>query len=63
MNADDRLPLASLGRVQGGDGVVEGRPRDWLPQMCKKVTQITENAALPQYIPRAFLPRADEVTE
>src|SRR5262249_11232822 len=24
-NADDRLPLASLGRVQGGDGVVEGR--------------------------------------
>src|SRR6188472_2897705 len=25
MNADDRLPLASLGRVQGGDGIVEGR--------------------------------------
>src|SRR6516162_5058237 len=24
-NAEDRLPLASLGRVQGGDGVVEGR--------------------------------------
>ena len=24
-NADDRLPLASLGRVQGGDGIVEGR--------------------------------------
>src|SRR6516164_1652848 len=24
-NADDRLPLASLGRVQGGDGFVEGR--------------------------------------
>jgi len=24
-NADDRLPRASLGRVEGGDGVVEGR--------------------------------------
>src|SRR6516164_7892893 len=24
-NADDRLPLASLGRVQGGDSIVEGR--------------------------------------
>src|SRR6516164_7568929 len=24
-NADDRLPLASLGRVEGGDGIVEGR--------------------------------------
>src|SRR5215831_14954772 len=24
-NADDRLPLASLGSVEGGDGVVEGR--------------------------------------
>src|SRR5262249_53009912 len=23
-NADDRLPRASLGRVQGGDGIVEG---------------------------------------
>src|SRR6516165_544358 len=24
-NANDRLPLASLGRVEGGDGIVEGR--------------------------------------
>jgi hypothetical protein len=24
-NADDRLPLASRGRVEGGDGIVEGR--------------------------------------
>src|SRR6476659_5781221 len=24
-NADDRLPLASLGPVEGGDGIVEGR--------------------------------------
>src|SRR5215472_5788463 len=24
-NADDRLPIASLGRVEGGDGFVEGR--------------------------------------
>ena len=32
-NADDRLPLASLGRVEGGDGVVEGRSRsDVRPQ-------------------------------
>src|SRR3954463_7884471 len=23
-NADDRLPVASLGRVEGGDGIVEG---------------------------------------
>src|ERR1700748_97397 len=25
ISADDRLPLASLGRVQGGDGIVESR--------------------------------------
>ena len=25
LNADDRLPRASLGRVEGGDGIVEGR--------------------------------------
>src|SRR5262249_11654325 len=25
MNADDRLPIAPLGRVEGGDGFVEGR--------------------------------------
>src|SRR5437868_14537082 len=24
-NADDRLPVASLSRVEGGDGIVEGR--------------------------------------
>ena len=24
-NANDRLALASLGRVEGGDGIVEGR--------------------------------------
>src|SRR5207253_4032825 len=24
-NADDRLPVASFGRVEGGDGIVEGR--------------------------------------
>src|SRR3982751_3119165 len=24
-NANDRLPLASLGRVEGGDGIVKGR--------------------------------------
>src|SRR5262249_27485040 len=32
-NADDRLPIASLGRVEGGDGFVEGRDgADVLPQ-------------------------------
>ena len=25
MNADDRLSLGPLGRVEGGDGVIEGR--------------------------------------
>src|SRR6476660_5453207 len=25
MNADDRLPVDPLGRIEGGDGVVEGR--------------------------------------
>jgi hypothetical protein len=25
MNADDRLSLDPLGRVEGGDGVIEGR--------------------------------------
>src|SRR5438445_2267800 len=33
-NADDRLPLASLGPVEGGDGVVEGRDvADVRPQL------------------------------
>src|SRR5215470_5445822 len=32
-NADDRLSRASLGRVEGGDGIVEGRdPADIRPQ-------------------------------
>src|SRR6185295_9932385 len=32
-NADDRLSLASLGPVEGGDGVVEGRDvADFRPQ-------------------------------
>src|SRR6201981_2193945 len=45
-NADDRLPLASLGRVQGGDGVVEGRyladvrPQPSVPHPLDDLTQL-----------------------
>ncbi len=45
-NADDRLPLASLGRVQGGDGIVEGRdvadvrPQSTVPHPLDDLTQL-----------------------
>ena len=45
-NADDRLPLASLGRVQGGDGIVEGRyfadvrPQSSVPHPLDDLTQL-----------------------
>src|ERR1700750_611426 len=45
-NADDRLPLASLGRVQGGDGIVEGRdvvdvrPQSSVPHALDDLTQL-----------------------
>src|SRR3954447_8332328 len=45
-NADDRLPLASFGRVQGGDGVVEGRdvadvrPQSSVPHPLDDLTQL-----------------------
>src|SRR5437660_7233436 len=45
-NADDRLPRASLGRVEGGDGVVEGcdvadvRPQSSVPHPLDDLTQL-----------------------
>src|SRR5262249_33669168 len=45
-NADDRLPLASLGRVQGGDGIVESRdvadvrPQSSIPHPLDDLTQL-----------------------
>src|SRR6516162_4357840 len=45
-NADDRLSLASLGRVQGGDSVVEGRdvadvrPQSSVPHPLDDLTQL-----------------------
>jgi hypothetical protein len=45
-NADDRLPRASLGRVEGGDGIVEGRdgadvrPQPSVPHPLDDLTQL-----------------------
>jgi hypothetical protein len=45
-NADDRLPLASLGRVEGGNGIVEGRdvadvrPQPSVPHPLDDLTQL-----------------------
>src|SRR5215472_3043074 len=45
-NSDDRLPVASLGRVEGGDGVVEGRdiadvrPQPSVPHPLDDLTQL-----------------------
>ena len=45
MNADDRLSLASLGRVEGGDGIVESRdvadvrPQSTIPHPLDDLTQ------------------------
>src|SRR6267154_4507700 len=46
MNADDRLSLASLGRVEGGDGIVESRdvadvrPQSTIPHPLDDLTQL-----------------------
>src|SRR5262245_63188233 len=46
MNADDRLSLASLGRVEGGDGIVESRnvadvrPQSTMPHPLDDLTQL-----------------------
>src|ERR671928_1043663 len=45
-NSDDRLPVASLGRVEGGDGIVEGRdvadvgPQPSVPHPLDDLTQL-----------------------
>src|SRR6476646_10902476 len=45
-NAEDRLPLASLGPVEGGDGIVEGRdvadvrPQSSVPYPPDELTQL-----------------------
>ena len=45
-NADDRLPVESLGRVEGGDGVVEGRdvaddcPQSSVPHPLDDLTEL-----------------------
>src|ERR1700744_6075800 len=45
-NADDHLPLASLGRVEGSDGIVEGcgganiRPESSVPHSLHDLTQL-----------------------
>src|ERR1043166_785111 len=46
MNADDRLSLASLGRVEGGDGIVESRdvadvrPQSTIPHPLDELPQL-----------------------
>src|SRR5207253_1640711 len=46
LNADDRFPLASLGPVEGGDGIVEGRdvadvrPQSSVPCPPDELTQL-----------------------
>src|SRR5262249_15588656 len=46
MNADDRLPLSPLGRVEGGDGIVEGShvadvcPQPTIPAPLDDLTQL-----------------------
>src|SRR3954468_3683845 len=45
-NADDRLPADALGRVEGGDGIVEGRdvadvrPQSSVPHALNDLTQL-----------------------
>src|SRR5437764_5748068 len=45
-NADDRLPVASLSRIEGGDGIVEGRdvadvgPQSSVPHPLDDLTQL-----------------------
>src|SRR4051794_35977217 len=46
-NADDRLPFASLGRVEGGDGIVKGhdgadvRLQSSVPHPLHNLTQLS----------------------
>jgi hypothetical protein len=65
-NADDRLPLASLGRVEGGDGVVEGRdvadvrPQSSVPHPLDDLTQLGGSGRSTSVIPA--VPAAWSVT-
>src|SRR5246500_1970018 len=69
-NADDRLPRASLGRVEGGDGLVEGRdvadvrPQSSVPHPLDDLTQLgtigRDNERARQAVGGPRLGRADD---
>src|SRR3954447_24451691 len=69
-NANDRLPLASLGRVECGDGIVEGRdladvrPQSSVPHPLDDVTQLgaigLDNEVDRQSLGGVGLDRADD---
>ena len=69
MNADDRLPVTSLGRVEGGDRVVEGRdvadvrPQSSVPHPLDDLTQLgtigLDNEVDRQAVGRPRLARPD----
>ena len=69
-NANDRLPRASLGRVEGGDGVVEGRdgadvrPQPAVPNPLDDFTQLgtigLDNEVDRQAVGRPRLGRPDD---
>src|SRR3954470_18536511 len=69
-NADDRLPRASLGRVEGGDGFVEGRdvadvrPQSSVPHPLDDLSQLgtigLDNKVDRQPVGRPRLGRSDD---
>src|SRR5436305_3870314 len=69
-NADDRLPADPLGRVEGGDGVVEGRdvadvrPQSSVPHPLDDLTQLgtigRDNEVDGQAVGRARLGRSGD---
>src|SRR3954471_13441503 len=69
-NADDRLPVASRGRVEGGDGIIEGRdgadvrPQSSVPHPLHDLTQLgtigLDNEIDRQAIGRPRLDRSDD---
>src|SRR5439155_15242301 len=69
-NADDCLPVASLGRVEGGDGIVEGRdvadvrPQSSVPHPLDDLTQLRtiglDNEVDRQAVGGSRLGRADD---
>jgi len=60
-NADDRLPIDPLGRVEGSDGIVEGRdladvrPQPSVPHPLDNLTQLGAGPANPRRKPGAGL--------